>query len=147
MEVENDFSEIRKKGCKVLSSLIAKENNVKTAEKLIFDYCGGDEKRYNHILFQVMGNISKQNPMYAYKVLKEGKVEWRDDVYEKIAQKMVEMNEFLVKPFSINEGIIKCKNCGSYKTFCSQMQTRSGDEQLTLFVRCTQCGKHWCNNG
>lgn len=147
MEVENDFSEIRKKGCKVLSTKLAKENNIKIIEDLIFNNCENDEKRYNRILFQVMGNISKQNAVYAFKTIKNKKIEWNDEVYEKISKKIKEFNEYLVAPFEVIEGVVKCHSCGSKKTICSTMQTRSSDEQMTLFVRCTQCGKHWCNNG
>ena len=36
-----------------------------------------------------------------------------------------------------------CKKCGSRKLHNDQKQTRSGDESMTLFVTCMNCGKRW----
>jgi DNA-directed RNA polymerase subunit M/transcription elongation factor TFIIS len=41
------------------------------------------------------------------------------------------------------KGVGKCKYCPSTELVFSQMQTRSGDEPMTIFVRCTQCNKQW----
>lgn len=41
------------------------------------------------------------------------------------------------------KGVGKCKYCPSTELVFSQMQTRSGDEPMTIFVRCTQCSKKW----
>jgi DNA-directed RNA polymerase subunit M/transcription elongation factor TFIIS len=36
-----------------------------------------------------------------------------------------------------------CKRCGKSKTRYWEMQTRSADEPMTIFVRCLNCGKEW----
>ena len=39
--------------------------------------------------------------------------------------------------------MFKCKRCGKSKTRYWEMQTRSADEPMTIFIRCLNCGKEW----
>jgi len=39
--------------------------------------------------------------------------------------------------------MFKCKRCGKAKTKYWEMQTRSADEPMTIFIRCLNCGKEW----
>jgi transcription elongation factor S-II len=39
--------------------------------------------------------------------------------------------------------MFKCKRCGQSKTKYWEMQTRSADEPMTIFIRCLNCGKEW----
>jgi len=39
--------------------------------------------------------------------------------------------------------MFKCKACGKSKTKYWEMQTRSADEPMTIFIRCLNCGKQW----
>jgi len=39
--------------------------------------------------------------------------------------------------------MFKCKRCGKARTRYWEMQTRSADEPMTVFVRCLNCGKEW----
>ena len=41
------------------------------------------------------------------------------------------------------EGILQCRKCKSKKTSYYQLQTRSADEPMTIFITCLNCGKHW----
>lgn len=41
------------------------------------------------------------------------------------------------------KGIGKCRYCASKELVFSMAQTRSGDEPMTVFVRCVLCGKQW----
>lgn len=41
-----------------------------------------------------------------------------------------------------SSGIIACI-CGSFKTTTDAKQTRSGDESMTVFVSCLDCGRKW----
>lgn len=43
----------------------------------------------------------------------------------------------------IDDGIFKCRKCQSKKTTYYQLQTRSGDEAMTTYVKCTNCGNCW----
>lgn len=40
-------------------------------------------------------------------------------------------------------GMFKCKRCGKSRTRYWEMQTRSADEPMTIFIRCLNCSKEW----
>jgi transcription elongation factor S-II len=37
----------------------------------------------------------------------------------------------------------KCNRCGKRECTYYEMQTRSADEPMTIFVNCLNCGKRW----
>jgi len=37
---------------------------------------------------------------------------------------------------------VRCE-CGNMKAYYLQMQTRSADEPMTIFYKCTACGNQW----
>lgn len=39
--------------------------------------------------------------------------------------------------------MFKCRKCGKAKVRYWEMQTRSADEPMTIFIRCLNCGKEW----
>ena len=39
--------------------------------------------------------------------------------------------------------MFKCKRCGKSRTRYWEMQTRSADEPMTIFIRCLNCSKEW----
>ena len=39
--------------------------------------------------------------------------------------------------------MFKCKRCGKSRTRYWEMQTRSADEPMTVFIRCLNCSKEW----
>lgn len=39
--------------------------------------------------------------------------------------------------------LFTCGRCGKSKTRHYEMQTRSADEPMTIFIRCLNCGKQW----
>jgi DNA-directed RNA polymerase subunit M/transcription elongation factor TFIIS len=39
--------------------------------------------------------------------------------------------------------MFKCRRCGKSRTRYFEMQTRSADEPMTIFIRCLNCGKEW----
>ena len=41
------------------------------------------------------------------------------------------------------KGMFKCNRCKKYKTTYYQMQTRSADEPMTVFVTCHNCNTRW----
>ena len=36
-----------------------------------------------------------------------------------------------------------CKGCGKRECTYYELQTRSADEPMTIFIQCINCGKHW----
>ena len=51
--------------------------------------------------------------------------------------------EYHSKELKNQDGFFKCGRCKSIKTTYFQMQTRSADEPMTVFVSCLNCGKNW----
>lgn len=39
--------------------------------------------------------------------------------------------------------LFKCRKCGKSRTRYWEMQTRSADEPMTIFIHCLNCGKEW----
>jgi DNA-directed RNA polymerase subunit M/transcription elongation factor TFIIS len=62
-------------------------------------------------------------------------------------KKMEEYDDYLTCPFEVVSGVIICGNCGSDKTWSVQKQTRSADEPMTTFSKCTDCKHSWAYNG
>lgn len=48
-------------------------------------------------------------------------------------------------PFDVEEGILQCPSCKGLKTTSYSLQTRSGDEGMTVYAKCftSGCGKTW----
>jgi DNA-directed RNA polymerase subunit M/transcription elongation factor TFIIS len=51
--------------------------------------------------------------------------------------------EAAAKETLVQDGFFKCRRCKSMKTTYYELQTRSADEPMTVFVTCHQCGNHW----
>lgn len=72
---------------------------------------------------------------------------WRDGPYatameEKIRKDM--RKEFNAKEATEQmEGFFQCRRCKSKKTTYYEMQTRSADEPMTVFVSCHNCNASW----
>ena len=60
--------------------------------------------------------------------------------FEKIKKCLEEEQNFIENPPVVEEGVIECGKCKSKRTFSFNKQTRSGDEAVTVFVRCADCG-------
>ena len=39
--------------------------------------------------------------------------------------------------------MFRCSKCGKRECTYYEMQTRSADEPMTIFITCLNCGKHW----
>jgi DNA-directed RNA polymerase III subunit RPC11 len=37
----------------------------------------------------------------------------------------------------------RCPKCENHRAYYMQFQTRSADEPMTVFYKCTACGSHW----
>jgi transcription elongation factor S-II len=66
----------------------------------------------------------------------------RKEIQLKINNKINSLREDSQK-ITVEEGIYKCSKCGSRKTTQYEMQTRSADEPMTIFITCVTCGNSW----
>jgi DNA-directed RNA polymerase subunit M/transcription elongation factor TFIIS len=44
---------------------------------------------------------------------------------------------------TVPDGAFRCRRCKSWKTTYYEMQTRSADEPMTVFVTCLNCDNRW----
>lgn len=51
--------------------------------------------------------------------------------------------EYLTREMKNQEGFFVCGRCRSNKTTYYQLQTRSADEPMTVFVSCLNCDRNW----
>tara|TARA_Y100000356_G_C11223910_1_gene270802 strand:+ start:263 stop:778 length:516 start_codon:yes stop_codon:yes gene_type:complete len=73
---------------------------------------------------------------------------WPDGPYAHLLEKNIREN--MKKDWVTNmindpkyKGMFRCNRCKSYKTTFYQMQTRSADEPMTVFVTCHNCNSRW----
>ena len=65
----------------------------------------------------------------------------RKEIQKKIDNKIKAL--IVEKEESKEEGAYKCSECHSKNTIQQEMQTRSADEPMTIFITCQNCGKRW----
>ena len=68
---------------------------------------------------------------------------WQHSSFDKYRKLLDEEEEFLRTPIQVVEGVNKCGNCGSTRTFCYAVQNRSSDEGTSSFITCVQCEAKW----
>jgi DNA-directed RNA polymerase subunit M/transcription elongation factor TFIIS len=71
---------------------------------------------------------------------------WDHPLFSAIKDRIDEKEQFIEKPFEIEEGVVECDQCGSKRTFSYQKQVRSSDEGFSLFVTCVECKTSWVEN-
>ena len=81
------------------------------------------------------------NKEHLYEFLKQKKFLYENDIFQDISEMIQEEENFIVSPPKLSEGIMVCKFCKSRKTISYERQTRSADEQSTIFVKCMDCSK------
>lgn len=70
---------------------------------------------------------------------------WDFPEYDDVRRQQEEKDEFVIRPFQIEEGIFTCF-CGSKKTYSYTKQVRSADEGSSIFITCAACNKKWREN-
>ncbi len=71
---------------------------------------------------------------------------WPDGPYATLMTERIHKElrkEYFAKEIKNQDGFFVCGRCKSKKTTYYQMQTRSADEPMTVFVSCLNCEKNW----
>ena len=148
------MNNLRKKGKTALSSIFKNKKNITTFEKNIWEYCERisppDEENeeleniYLNALYECI-NIYKRdkNAKNLLEIIKNDKLGWEHSYFENIRQKQEEVDNFILNPFVVEEGVLVCKKCNSNKTVSFSKQLRSGDESATVFAQCVNCENKW----
>ena len=114
--------------------------------------------RYKHKFLQIQHNL-KRSPQLKNKILNgviktasimelsphalwpEGP--WAKTLEERIEKTMKKDYVSVILQDPNYKGIFKCKRCKSHKTTYYEMQTRSADEPMTVFITCHNCDSRW----
>ena len=134
----------RKHGLNCLE-LFTTKKNAKTIENDVFKALNDsiDETTYRSIIFQVVKDV--QDGMDNKNILeniKKGNIGWKHHSLQQFILEEEEQDNFIINPFSIDEGIFECK-CGSKRVYSFSQQKRSCDESPTTFCTCVACKKTW----
>ncbi len=117
---------------------------------------------YRQTVRSVLSNIHPESPVKNPRLLNrvlEGEFKLADipamTSYEMFPEKWFELKDKLLqREQKILEGNksratdqFKCRRCGKRECTYYELQTRSADEPMTIFVTCLNCGKEWRNGG
>ena len=139
--------EIRQSGKAALATTIKTKKVIESIEGLIAKNAG-DEISYKEIVFQIVGDIrAGMDERICIENLQEKRFGWGHEMYEELTEKLEEQNNFLEKPFEIEEGVLECRKCGSKRVFSYSKQVRSSDEGTSVFARCVACNSSWTHSG
>lgn len=132
----------RNKGYKALK-LVMNEKYSKIIEELINN--NSDSQDYYNLIIQEMINHKRCGKSYndIIQLIKNSIFLDNTNEYKIFKQKLNEIDDFLINPFEVDEGVLDCNKCGSNKTFSYTKQTRGGDESTTVFVVCSNCKSRW----
>ena len=152
----------RDTGKATLSTVLAKEQNVRVLEKNVYDltnhfmeteYDGEQdydetvERIYSEHIYQVVGDILsgiKLSTILA--TIKERQTGWEHPCYTEMQARMEEQDDFIINPFEVEEGVLEC-HCGSRRVYSYSKQVRSCDEGTTVFAQCMACKAKWQHRG
>lgn len=152
------LEDVRVPSTQFLEKLLKNKTNAERLEKSVFNHVVRFFKKenikltlkspefrhkYSHQIFSIM-SLSKSKMTFL-----EIKTKFDEDLdhfsrgtykNEKINdEKKLRLITHVSEPVS---GIHKCK-CGCDKVYSYELQIRSGDEGMTVFLQCSSCGKKW----
>ena len=164
--------EFRTNGKNALRSILNKEQNINTLEKIIYnsiiqeDFDEDKSKlrynnitqedfvedklklRYNELIYETIGEISNGKKLKEISDnIKNSKIGWKNPVFKELEFRMEEQDNFIENPFEVEEGALTCNKCGSKRVFYYQVQSRSCDEPYTTKATCVACKSKWTYSG
>ena len=124
MESDEFYTIVRTKHNMIVSSL---ENNI--AKDNLVDKILNGEIQYP----QMLGFMSRQQLL----------PEFHGKRAQMILTRAEAEDSEIIDPEKMEDGFYECKKCGKRKTKHYEMQTRSADEPMTIFVICYLCHTTW----
>lgn len=138
----------RQIGKDTLASCLTLPKNIQIMENVIYNYSEGDVSKYNDLLFQIVGAITKGYKLSDLKRdIQNGNVGWNDPLFDEYKAEQKEDDEFIENPFEVEEGVLQCSKCGSKRTISYSKQTRSADEPASTIATCIKCKNKWVYSG
>jgi DNA-directed RNA polymerase subunit M/transcription elongation factor TFIIS len=125
----------------IVETFCKKKENTDVLKKQFQIYSEKYEYDINDVMYEV-GFLLKQEKVClkdTFELIKNGKLFKNHPNFNEIGKKMKEIDEFMDKPFQVEEGVNICSKCNSKRTLSYNRQTRSGDEGMTVYVFCIDC--------
>ena len=156
---EKEYKEMREKGYLALATVLKQEKNIRIVEKYVHKQSkilsknteDPDEKyvnKYSKVLYQTVGDILKGVKMKnIVQNINKSMIDWDHPNYNNVKYRIEEHDDFIINPFEVEEGVTKCKKCGSERVFTYSKQVRSSDEPMTTFAKCVKCKEQWTYSG
>lgn len=140
----------RDNGKIALGTILNIEKNINVIEKYIFEAALSSsedediiEENYNQYIYQIIGDILAGNKLkITLSNIKAKKLGWEHSSFEEYSFKLREQDDFIMKPFEVEEGVLQCR-CGSKRVFSFSKQIRASDEGTSIFAECVACKSKW----
>lgn len=117
--------------------------NATMLERVLFESV--DESEYEPLAYTILGWVREPNSdlkaILAH--VKAGQDVWHLPLYDTMRLEEDLENDRKTRPTKIVDGIYKCGKCKCRKVATYSVQTRGGDEAMTHFFTCVQCGNKW----
>lgn len=143
----------RNKGKEALRTVLNEEKNIDILEKNIYNKLkkNKDEDitdKYYLYIYQIIGDILNEKKLKEIlSDIKKNKLGWKHNSFDNISNSIAEQNEFIQNPFQVEEGVFKCKKCGSKRVYSYSVQERSCDEGMSVNAECIACKTKWKERG
>lgn len=117
-------------------------------EQKVISENSDDERVYDRYVYMVIGDaINNVNHNTIIDNLKKDiNMGWNHPVFYNVMCRIKEQDDFILKPFEVEEGVIECR-CGSKRVFSYSKQSRSADEPMSTYAQCMQCKATWVYSG
>lgn len=147
---------IRSKAKQSINKILKNQKNIDILEKYIYkqvDYMEHKEDDdkiiiYKKVVYDVINDLILKVPITdIINNIRKNNIFWNSPNFASVKHKFEEIDGFIIKPFEVLEGILKCMKCKSMKTYSYSKQTRGADEAMTTFIFCSKCGHKWTEGG
>lgn len=143
------MSGIRARGRQALGHVLKNPQNIKTLEAALYKECESDEQ-YLLAMYQLVSRDitsgTKLTPLL--QKIRAGHIGWKHECFKDVASKLEERDAFITgNGEEVEEGVLQCTKCKSWRVHSLQSQSRSGDEGMTVYAQCAECRHNWVEHG
>jgi DNA-directed RNA polymerase subunit M/transcription elongation factor TFIIS len=128
----------------ILSTIFVSSKKVKAIEDMLNKQFSKDE--LNNVVYNIYGDYLANIPIETIEEdIKKKCLNWSSSAWNEQKHAQQELDDFITTPQTVEEGVLKCDKCGSFRTFSYTKQVRSSDEGASIFVWCAndKCGARW----
>ncbi len=147
--------EYRNKGKEALATVLNNPQNIKTIELAVYKETT-DEDNYLLAIYQIVGGdmttkdgkSPKKTPLNPLlKSIRDGEIGWKHECYKEMALRMIEKDAFVSDGIVVEEGVVQCQKCKSWRVHSTAVNNRSGDEGTSVMAQCINCKTSWLEKG